>query len=316
MADAGQLPWRVRGRAGGGSPQARPRRRRGGCRAVPGKADYLLAAPRVRRRAGSGGYDLVHVHYGLTSLSSRLVTGVPRVLSLYGSDINEPWQARITRLTAGRPAVRVYPSRRLVEAAGDPSGVVVPNGIDFDLFTPLSAGERAAARSRLGFTPDDLVVLFGAAPDNAVKRYDIFTAVLAGLRERGLPVRELILPGPGQVRADVVPKFAAADLLLVTSRQGTESGPLIVKEAAAMDLPVVSVDVGDVREVLAGVSPSAVVPFPSAPSDAELVAALVEASAPLLESGTRSDGRSKIARYDQQAAVRELESVYERVLAR
>ncbi|MFD0744264.1 glycosyltransferase [Phytohabitans flavus] len=147
MADAGQLPWRVRGRAGGGSPQARPRRRRGGCRAVPGKADYLLAAPRVRRRAGSGGYDLVHVHYGLTSLSSRLVTGVPRVLSLYGSDINEPWQARITRLTAGRPAVRVYPSRRLVEAAGDPSGVVVPNGIDFDLFTPLSAGSaRPPAR--------------------------------------------------------------------------------------------------------------------------------------------------------------------------
>ncbi len=27
-----------------------------------GKADYLLAAPRVRRRAARGGYDLVHVH--------------------------------------------------------------------------------------------------------------------------------------------------------------------------------------------------------------------------------------------------------------
>ncbi|MGN9906635.1 glycosyltransferase family 4 protein [Phytohabitans sp. LJ34] len=279
-----------------------------------GKADYLLAAPRVRRRAARGGYDLVHVHYGLTALSSRLVRGVPRVLSLYGSDVNEPWQRRITRLTAGRPAVRVYPSRRLVEAAGDPAGVIVPNGIDFDLFTPLSPEDRAAARSRLGFKPDDLVVLFGAAPDNAVKRYDIFTAVLAGLRERGLPVRELILPGPGQVRADVVPKFAAADLLLVTSRKGTESGPLIVKEAAAMGLPVVSADVGDAREVLAGVTPSAVVPFP--PSDAELVSALVAAAAEVLESGARSDGRATIARYAQDAVVRTLVDVYSGVLGR
>lgn len=281
-----------------------------------GAKDYLLAAPRVRRRARSARYDLVHVHYGLTSLSSRLVRGLPRVLSLYGSDINEPWQARITRLTAGRPAARVYPSRRLVEAAGDPDGVVVPNGIDFDLFTPLSPEDRAAARSRLGFKPDDLVVLFGAAPDNAVKRYDIFTAVLAGLKERGLPVRELILPAPGQVRADVVPKFAAADLLLVTSRQGTESGPLIVKEAAAMGLPVVSVDVGDAPEVLAGVSPSAVVPFPDPPSDAALVSALVAASAEVLAAGVRSDGRDKIARYAQDAVVRDLEAVYERVLSR
>jgi glycosyltransferase involved in cell wall biosynthesis len=281
-----------------------------------GAKDYLLAAPRVRRRARSAGYDLVHVHYGLTSLSARLVGRLPRVLSLYGSDVNEAWQARITRLTAGRPAVRVYPSKRLVEAAGDPAGVVVPNGIDFELFTPLTPEDRAAARARLGFGPDDLVVLFGAAPDNPVKRYDIFTAVLAGLRERGLPVRELLLPAPGQVRADVVPKFAAADLLLVTSRQGTESGPLIVKEAAAMNLPVVSVDVGDVREVLAGVTPSTVVPFPDPPSDPELVSALVGASAKALEAGTRSDGRSKIARYDQDAVVRELEAVYSRVLSR
>ncbi|MDQ7908655.1 glycosyltransferase family 4 protein [Phytohabitans sp. ZYX-F-186] len=274
-----------------------------------GVKDYLLAAPRVRRRARAARYDLVHVHYGLTALSARLVGRVPRVLSLYGSDVNEPWQARITRLTAGHPAVRVYPSKRLVEAAGDPAGVVVPNGIDFDFFAP---GDRAAARSRLGFGPDEVVVLFGAAPDNAVKRYDIFTAVLAGLRERGLPVRELILPGPGQVRADVVPKFAAADLLLVTSRQGTESGPLIVKEAAAMGLPVVSVDVGDVREVLDDVTPSAVVDFP--PSDPELVEALVAASARVLESGSRSDGRAKIARYDQDAVVRQLAAVYERAL--
>jgi teichuronic acid biosynthesis glycosyltransferase TuaC len=267
-----------------------------------GRLDYLLAAGRVRRR---GTYDLVHVHYGLTALASRLVFGVPRILSLYGSDVNTPWQSRITRLFDGRPAARVYPSRRLVEAAGDPDGVVIPPGVDFELFTPPDPVARAAARAGFGFGPDDTVVLFGAAPDNPVKGYDVFQAVVARLG-----ARTLLLPAPGQARAGVVAKFAAADLLLVTSRQGTESGPLVVKEAAAMGLPVVSVDVGDVSEVLAGVTPSAVVSF-----SGTLVDDLATACAAVLGDGRRSDGRERTGRYAQEHTVRALEAVYEHVLS-
>jgi glycosyltransferase involved in cell wall biosynthesis len=277
-----------------------------------GTRDYLLAAPRVARRARAGRYDLVHVHYGLTALSARLVGALPTVLSLYGSDVNTPWQARVTKLFDGRPAARVYPSRRLVDAAGDPDGIVVPNGVDFDLFAPPPERERAAARAAFGFGPDDKVVLFGAAPDNPVKQYDLYRDVLDGLVARGIAARELVLPGPGQTRADVVPKFAAADVLLVTSRQGTESGPLVVKEAAAMGLPVVSVDVGDVAEVLAGIAPSAVVPFPARRDD--LVSDLVRAAAEVLAAGARSDGRSKLAEYSQDAVTARLTAVYESVV--
>ncbi|GAA4710325.1 glycosyltransferase [Phytohabitans rumicis] len=267
-----------------------------------GRLDYLLAAGRVRRR---GSYDLVHVHYGLTALASRLVVGVPRILSLYGSDVNTPWQWRLTRLFDGNPAARVYPSRRLALAAGDPDGAIVPPGVDFGLFAPFDPAARAAARAGFGFGPDETVVLFGAAPDNPVKGYDVFRAVVDRLG-----ARTLLLPAPGQSRAGVVPKFAAADLLLVTSRQGTESGPLVVKEAAAMGLPVVSVDVGDAAEVLDGVTPSAVVPF-----SGTLVADLAAACAAVLADGRRADGRERIARYDQEQAVRALEAVYTRVLA-
>ncbi|WP_213456788.1 glycosyltransferase family 4 protein [Rhizomonospora bruguierae] len=274
-----------------------------------GRSDYLLAAARVARRVRRGGYDLVHVHYGLTSLAARLGGDVPRVLSLYGSDVNTPWQARITRLTAGAPAARVYPSRRLVEAAGDPAGHVVPNGVDFGLFREYPAEERAAARAALGFAPHERVILFGAAPANPVKRYDLFTDVLAELSGRGLPVRELVLATPGQERADVVPKFAAADALLVTSRQGTESGPLVVKEAAVMGLPVVSVDVGDVAEVLAGVEPSAVVAF-----GPDLVRRLADAVAAAVSGGTRGNGRTRLARYDHDAVATRLVGVYREVV--
>jgi len=281
-----------------------------------GKADYLLAAPRVARRVRGGAYDLVHVHYGLAAPAARLVRGVPRVLSLYGSDVNVPWQRRFTRLGTGGVRARIYPSRRLVDAAGDGAGYVVPNGIDRALFTPA---DRESARRALGLPPDEPIVLFGAAPANPVKGHDVFTDVLAALRTRGINARELVLAADAQPRADVVRKFAAADLLLVTSRRGTESGPLVVKEAAAMGLPVVSVDVGDVAEVLDGVKPSAVVGFPQPWGSAEarqaLVDRLADTAAGILAVPARSDGRERTGWLDTELVTDRLIDVYRTILA-
>lgn len=282
-----------------------------------GKLDYLLAAPRVARRTRSGGYDLVHVHYGLTALAGRLAGRVPRILSLYGSDINTPWQRRVTRFGAGRVAARIYPSRRLARAAGDPDGYVVPNGVDLGLFTPM---DRTEARAALGIGPAERVALFGAAPENPVKGYDVFTDVLAEVRRRGIAARELILAAPNQPRADVVRKFAAADVLVVTSRKGTESGPLVVKEAAVMGLPVVTVDVGDVAEVLADVTPSTVVAFPdpwgTRTARDELVRRLADGVAGILADPVRSDGRTRCAGLAADRVAARLVGVYREVLAR
>lgn len=282
-----------------------------------GKSDYLTSAPRVRARAAAGGYDVVHVHYGLTALASRLVKGIPRVLSLYGSDVNEPWQRRITRATTGTVAATIYPSRRLAVAAGDPDGFVVPNAVDFDLFTPPA--DREKIRAGFGIAPGDQVVLFGALPENQVKGYDVFRAVVDKLAATGAPVRELVLAEAGQERDAVVRKFAAADALLLTSRRGTESGPLVVKEAAVMGLPVVTVDVGDTPEILDGVTPSAIVAFPDPWGTTEatdtLVTDLAAALAPILAARERADGRERLRRLEPDAVTASLVDVYRRVLS-
>lgn len=257
-----------------------------------GRRDYLFAAPRIRRLVRNGGYDLVHVHHGMTGLACRLTGKVPRVLGLYGHDVNWHWQRWITRLGRGRVATQVYVSRRMAETAGDPDGWVIPNGVDFDLFTP---GPREAPRKALGFADDDFVVLFGGVPGNWVKGHDVFTDVLAALRARGVPARELVLAAPGQTREDVVPKFLAADVLLFTSRRGYEGSPTVVKEATAINLPVVTTDVGDVAEILDGVSPSAVAGWPEPWGTPEarqrLVDELTERMVEVYRAGTRSNGR-------------------------
>ena len=112
-----------------------------------GKADYLLAAARIRRKARAGGYDLVHVHYGMAAWSARFVGRLPRVLSVYGSDVNVPWQRAVTRMGWGGTAARIYVSPNLAANSGDPDGLVIADGVDFGLFAP---GDRAAARSALG----------------------------------------------------------------------------------------------------------------------------------------------------------------------
>jgi glycosyltransferase involved in cell wall biosynthesis len=76
----------------------------------------------------------------------------------------------------------------------------------------------------------------------------------------------------------------AADCLLLTSDQ--EGSPTVIQEAIACNLPVVSVPVGDVKERLSAVTPSAIVE-----KDPDKIAkALVE----ILISPCRSNGREYI----------------------
>src|ERR1041384_644496 len=99
----------------------------------------------------------------MTALATRFAGPVPRVLTLYGHDVNWHWQRWITRLGWGGVADKVYVSRRMAVAAGDPDGEVIPNGVDFDLFTPIN---RVEARRALGVGEDEKIVLFGGVPEN------------------------------------------------------------------------------------------------------------------------------------------------------
>jgi glycosyltransferase involved in cell wall biosynthesis len=281
-----------------------------------GRRDYFLAARRVRRRVREGNYDVVHIHFGMTALAARFIGPVPRVLTLHGGDIHIWWQRWLTRLGWGG-ATRIYASRRLARSAHDPDATVIACGVDPELFTPA---DPTQARRQLGIAHNEPIVLFGALRGNPVKDYPLFAAVLDELRNRGQTVHELILAEPDQPRTRVAAKFAAADALLVTSKKGTESGPVVVKEAVLTDLPVVSVDVGDVPEVLEGVTPSHVVPWPEGGgADAarvELVHALADRLAEVLATRSRSNGRECTDRVDVNGSARAVAEVYRRVLGR
>ncbi len=289
-------------------------------RSLRGRLDYFVSIARVRRRVldeqrAGRPYDLVHVHYGVTSLAARLVSSVPRIVTFYGSDVNSPIERWLSRLSMGRVAKRVYVSARLARTMGDDAGEVIPNGVDFAFFVP---GDRAATRRRLDVGEHEQLILFGGSPSDAVKGYDVFRDVLAKLRAQGFQVRELLLTAPRQPRTEVVAKLDAADCLLFCSRYGSEGSPTVVKEAVVMGLPVVAVDVGDVSEILADVTPSAVVAFPqpwgTEAARARLVAKLAEETARVLARGSRSDGRERNSWLDLHRIAERTISVYRDVI--
>jgi glycosyltransferase involved in cell wall biosynthesis len=241
-----------------------------------GKAEYLRGLRRVQRRARRDGFDLVHAHYGVVGFLASFQP-LPLVVSFCGDDLlGTPDGARgITPMSRLQRALSRYAARQAEEIICKSAELraalprprdrsrahVLPNGVDTTRFRP---GSRAAARQRLGLDPSERLVLFPHTPRVVRKRLDRAQDAVAALEHRGVAVRLWIVQGVSH--AQMPDYYQAADCLLLTSEQ--EGSPNAVKEALCCDLPVVSVDVGDVsRWIGAGSGSALVAPEPEAIAD-------------------------------------------------
>jgi glycosyltransferase involved in cell wall biosynthesis len=229
-----------------------------------GMATYALVPTRLRSRLRRFAADIVHVMYGgvMADIVTQFVRDRPTVVSFHGSDLQgEELAGRSRRLIAAygvwsswRSARRatglVVVSKKLQDTLPeyiDRSKIrVIPCGIDTTRFRPL---DRSVCRDRINWLGDDLHVLFNSNGDDPVKRPALARAAVDVLNRSGMraEMREL----RGIPYADVPVWLNASDVLLLTSRH--EGSPTIVKEALACNVPVVSTDVGDVRERIQGI---------------------------------------------------------------
>jgi teichuronic acid biosynthesis glycosyltransferase TuaC len=199
--------------------------------------------------------------------------GVPVLISGRGSDILAvaedatlaPHLAAALRWADVRLAVSEDLCRSMDRLAGQGQSVLVPNGVDREVFFP---GERRAARQRLGLNPAGplvlvvghliprkdplraLAVFAAGAPANAelvfLGRGELEGELRGALRAQGLEPRvRLIGEAPAQSLGDW---YRAADLLLLTSRR--EGRPNVVIEALACGCPVLATAVGGTPELL------------------------------------------------------------------
>ncbi len=214
--------------------------------------EYLRVVPRLRHRLHASSYDLVHAHYGLSGAVALAQRRAPIVTTFHGSDTGYvPWQARLSWVVA-RLTSPIFVNSDGARRLGLPKAPVIPMGVDLDRFVPLN---RQDARRGLGW-PNRPTVLFPGARAQQVKGADLFDATLEDARGRVPDLRAVSLEG--YTRDQVALVMNAVDVMLMTSR--SEGSPMTVKEALACVTPVVSVDVGDVAQTIAGLVGCAVAP--------------------------------------------------------
>jgi teichuronic acid biosynthesis glycosyltransferase TuaC len=111
---------------------------------LPGGRGYLGLARELRGRRG---YDVVHVHFGLTGYPALVVRGAKRAITLHGTDVRHPRTGRLTRAVLPRYDLVAAASQELADELGRPNVAVLPCGADLHRLRPEPRDE---ARARLG----------------------------------------------------------------------------------------------------------------------------------------------------------------------
>ena len=144
---------------------------------------------------------------------------------------------------------------------------IIPNGINISHYTP-DVHVRLLMRQELHFNEKDFVIVFSGRLD-PVKNFELLLEVFEYCHKVDKAVKLLIVgDGPerkkieqicmqknihnglvmvGQ-RDEVLPYLRAGDVFLLTSL--TEQMPLTILEAMSVGLPVVSSDVGEIRQII------------------------------------------------------------------
>jgi glycosyltransferase involved in cell wall biosynthesis len=256
--------------------------------------------------------SLVHAQYGsVTSLFCALCSSLPLVITFRGSDLNpvptvHPLRRFISHFFSQLSALK---ARRVICVSSQlrtrlcwrrDRAAVVPTGVNLSQFTPR---DKIEARRLLGWDPNQPTVLFNASNKPSFKGQHLVEQAVDRASMTAGYIKLVVMSG--QVDPDIVPLyFAASDCLVVASE--FEGSPTVVQEALACNLPVISVEVGDVAERLQGVHPSRIVE--------RNVDGIATAICEILTLKQRSNGRQLVGRCALEQVAKDIQAVYENAI--
>jgi len=263
-----------------------------------GRANYLWGILRFWCQLLRKRYDVIHAHYVFSGIIARLQSFFPVVVTYHGSELGvgtSHWLSRLSRAVHPFFQRVIVVSPQMKQMLNDPKVRVIPCGVSLDDFKPIPL---AKARQQLGLPQDKPLVVWVGDHRHPEKRYSMLEQAVE-LVKLDMPDAELVLVS-GQPYQVIPVYMSACDVLALTSIY--EGSPMVIKEAMACNLPIVSVDVGDVAEVISESKHCYVVePTPEAVAEKLRV---------VLSDRHRTNGRSKIGHLESNFIAGQIIEVY------
>ena len=269
---------------------------------------YITYLPRIWWKAMFGGYDVIHCHHALAAVLLTM-TGAPlfkKCVLSYQNDPTNEWGDKMFQVFNHLKFKRFIiknPSPYLKNK----KFVYLPNGCNHDFFYPINMKE---CREKLGWDMDKQYIIYMDSNKGVrtQKRKDRFDDVIALLNSKyGWNAEEVVMRN---VDRPLVPLYLnAANMHLISS--DFEGSPNSVKECMCCNTPVVSTDVGNVREMI-GDSEGAYVTNSFEASE------LAECCDKVLKSKVAFEGRDKFLAkgYGMATVAEKLKKIYKEVIGK
>lgn len=265
---------------------------------------YLQASKEIAKIGIVGKYDIIHVHNGLSSFAVILAKLFSKkkinvVITFHGTDINKI-SKRVFSVTASLFSQHNILVSNNMEKYVKTNYSIIPCGID----TGVTLGFREITREKYGWSKDDFVVLFSSGFDKKIKDPEFAFSVMDKLSKSSNNTVKFI-ELKGYDRQETNHLMQAADVMLMCSR--SEGSPQVVKESIINRLPVVSNNVGDVKEICRDVDQCFVIP-----KDTDQY---VDVLSELSQNPTRINNPESVqSKFDNRVIAEEIFKIYNKIL--
>ncbi len=207
-----------------------------------GALGYLKNLPLLKRKIKTFQPDLIHAHYGLSGMLAVLQRQIPVITTFHGCDVySKKSNYYLSKIVERLSVYNIFVLDLLVKILKptNKNYSIISCGIDIEKNIYI---EKNEARNQLNLDKNKKYALFSGNYSDDRKNYT--------LAKQSIDIVENIelIELKGYNREQVNLLMNAVDFIINTSKR--ETGPLVVKEAMACGCPIVTVDIGDVREVI------------------------------------------------------------------
>lgn len=262
---------------------------------------YFKNISRLKKYMKKNNFDIVHAHYSLSAFVASLALAKPLVVSLMGSDVKSSGIYRyiIKFFQYFFWDKTIVKSIDMKESLNFGDVKVIPNGVDFKRFKPIA---KIDTFKEINWESTKKHILFTSNPNRVEKNFHLSKDAFDILKLNGVELHLL-----DNISNDIVPNYInSSDVILLTSLW--EGSPNVIKEAMACNIPIVSTDVGDVREIIGKTEGCYITTF-----EPEDVAKKIKIA---LEFGKRTTGREDIKHLESSIIAKKIIRIYKSVMTK